>query len=445
MKQKSCCRNIGLVLFLVFHTAYLFSHTPVRTNKPEELRESVIDSTFSYLGTPYIFGGTHSYGLDCSGLVSIVYYEALGRRIPRTVAQLREYAVEIEPEELLPGDLVFYDTAGLLSHVGIYAGDGRLIHAASDYNRTGVVVSRLDREYYQQRFHSAGRFQGGLDREGMESVVDTAFGFVGTPYVLGGASTSGVDCSGLVYAVFREASGKTPPRTVRDIAASVDQVSIDELRPGDLLFFSTDGPLSHVGIYIGKNQFIHAASEAIRNGVIYSDMNAPYYRERYHSSGRILPVQAIPWIIIRFIFGLEAGFRDTEIQPGLSSGVSLYFNNLGPVDPGLELRSIQSFTGDNLSIPLSLNLLLNNTGWLRFGYELHPDYRKNYLLAQEYPVVPQFYSTGFQFSVASFQGRSVALALEGSYHALDVGPDADVLDYLSLFRTGLFITMEGKF
>lgn len=430
----------------------VFSQPPLRTNKPDSYREAVVDASFSYLGTPYVYGGMRSSGLDCSGLINLVYYDATGQRIPRTVVQLKDYAMEIPRDDLMPGDIVFYDTAGPLSHAGIYAGNGMLIHAASEYNRSGVVVSRFDRDYYQQRYHSAGRLLSGLDRGDMQRIVDSALSYVGTAYVFGGASPSGVDCSGFVHLVFRESLDHTPSRTVENLVREIEDVPEDDLRPGDLLFFNTSGPLSHVGIYIGGNQFVHAASETIRNGVIYSDMNAPYYRERYNSSARILPVEAIPWVLVRFMNGVESGLSPDSIELGLenwqtvvSSGVSLYFNTLGLVDPGIEFRALFSITDSYVSLPLSFNLMLNRVGWLRFSYELHPAVRSLYPLHRSMAFVPQVYSIGYSFPRPSSIGRSFGFAIEASYHALHLPQDAQMTDFLSLIRAGLYFSLLGEF
>jgi cell wall-associated NlpC family hydrolase len=107
---------------------------------------------------------------------------------------------------------------------------------------------------------------------------------IGTPYRYGGASPGGFDCSGLVYYSYRKA-GITVPRTSSDQFRQSDRVKLSGLRPGDLVFFriSRNKP-SHVGIYAGGNQFIHAPSGGKR--VSYASIVDPYWRSRVMGAGR---------------------------------------------------------------------------------------------------------------------------------------------------------------
>ncbi|HXF83586.1 MAG TPA: NlpC/P60 family protein, partial [bacterium] len=109
-----------------------------------------------YLGVRYRWGGTSEAALDCSGFVYIVFSD----RIPG-LARLRSYdyyqmGAPVKPEELLPGDLVFFTTyAPGPSHVGIYVGEGRFIHASSGAGR--VIISPLTDPYYASRYLGARR------------------------------------------------------------------------------------------------------------------------------------------------------------------------------------------------------------------------------------------------------------------------------------------------
>jgi cell wall-associated NlpC family hydrolase len=109
----------------------------------------------SLLDTPYAWGGRGpATGFDCSGLVAHVYREGGGIRVQGSSADLGQKSRPVDPASLLPGDLVFFNTLGKRhSHVGVYVGEGRFVHASNP--RTGVRVDHLSNRYYAQRFEGA--------------------------------------------------------------------------------------------------------------------------------------------------------------------------------------------------------------------------------------------------------------------------------------------------
>ena len=117
-----------------------------------------------------------------------------------------------------------------------------------------------------------------------DQMVNYAMNFLGTPYVWGGTSTSGFDCSGFtkyVYSYFGYSLNRTAAQQLNNGYA------VTNLQPGDLVFFnntySTSAAASHVGIYIGNNQFVHAAS----GGVRITSLSDSYYASRYIGARRI--------------------------------------------------------------------------------------------------------------------------------------------------------------
>lgn len=119
-------------------------------------------------------------------------------------------------------------------------------------------------------------------------VVIRALALVGVPYTWGGSDPqTGLDCSGLVAHVYREAAGIALPRTSRQMSERGLRVSRSQLRPSDLVFFNTTWrSYSHVGIYVGDGQFIHAPS---RGSLVRVDPLArDYWRARFVGARRLL-------------------------------------------------------------------------------------------------------------------------------------------------------------
>ncbi|WNB75579.1 MULTISPECIES: C40 family peptidase [Methylomonas] len=127
---------------------------------------------------------------------------------------------------------------------------------------------------------------------GNRMAVAEALQLQGAPYVYGGESPSeGFDCSGLVYYVYYR-QGLRLPRDTQSLARQLPAVAPEQRLPGDLLFFNTERPYSHVGIYIGGEQFVHAPS-ARTGRVMVSDLRQPYWRERFIGVRRPLNRQAL--------------------------------------------------------------------------------------------------------------------------------------------------------
>ena len=111
--------------------------------------KAAVDLAMQFLGVPYVWGGTSPSGFDCSGLIYYVYGQ-LGYSLNRVADDQMKNGIPVSFEELAPGDLVGFGTGGYASHIGMYIGDGKMIHAP----HTGDVVKITDitTGYYASRF-----------------------------------------------------------------------------------------------------------------------------------------------------------------------------------------------------------------------------------------------------------------------------------------------------
>lgn len=124
-----------------------------------------------------------------------------------------------------------------------------------------------------------------------EEFVKEAKKYLGTPYKYAGTDPSGFDCSGFVSYVAEKSCDVTLPRRSQDIFNATSYVMNQNREIGDLLFFKTTNGdnISHVGIYIGNDEFIHSASDGPVTGVIISSLSEKYYKRTYYQAGRFLP------------------------------------------------------------------------------------------------------------------------------------------------------------
>jgi len=129
--------------------------TKSKVAKKNSTGQNIAELAKSQLGSPYKYGGASPNGFDCSGLVYYTHGK-LGIRTPRTSFQQHKNAKKIKLSELHSGDLVFFTLyKSKVSHVGIYIGQGRFIHAPKSGQR--VSISYLNDDYWKPRIVSAGR------------------------------------------------------------------------------------------------------------------------------------------------------------------------------------------------------------------------------------------------------------------------------------------------
>jgi cell wall-associated NlpC family hydrolase len=132
------------------------------TSQAPAANSELMFQVLTSLGIDYQNGGrSPKSGFDCSGLVTHVYQEAFGIRLPHNTLAQSKVGIPVERRELAPGDLVFYNTLNRpYSHVGIYLGDGRFVHAPK--SGAQVRVESMQTRYWAERFNGARRIEANL-------------------------------------------------------------------------------------------------------------------------------------------------------------------------------------------------------------------------------------------------------------------------------------------
>jgi len=157
--------GIALALLGIAAQAHERAHTA---------RSDVVVQALSLLGTPYRFGGSSpDIGFDCSGLVRHVFASVLDRDLPRRAEEISGVGHPVSRADLQPGDLVFFDTLRrAFSHVAIYIGEGRFVHAPASNGR--VRIEGMDDRYWAKRFNGARRVMEPLPAAPVLAIPDAS-------------------------------------------------------------------------------------------------------------------------------------------------------------------------------------------------------------------------------------------------------------------------------
>lgn len=154
VQTSSAMNNVRGVTIAVIGEHYA---TPVKTNTNKARNQEIVNQALNLAGTHYQYGGnTPETGFDCSGFVRYVYNQAAQITLPRTASAISKTGRSVEKNALQAGDLVFFNTTNYPnSHVGIYIGEGQIIHAP----RTGrsVSIESIESGYWAGRYSGAKR------------------------------------------------------------------------------------------------------------------------------------------------------------------------------------------------------------------------------------------------------------------------------------------------
>lgn len=152
--MRQSARMLLLMASVLLLSACAAANWP-KEPEPEHPGERVANLAERFIGSPYRFGGASPYGFDCSGLVMYTHRKA-GIDVPRTAEEQFREARQVAADGLRSGDLLFFRINGTaVSHVGIYVGDGRFVHAPSFGEQ--VELAEFDRPYWRKQFAGAGR------------------------------------------------------------------------------------------------------------------------------------------------------------------------------------------------------------------------------------------------------------------------------------------------
>ncbi|WP_169833022.1 C40 family peptidase [Geosporobacter ferrireducens] len=244
----------------------------------------IVEKAMDLLGTPYNPDGQlPTEGFNTTNFVRYVFKDTLGIQLSVFSDRIYEVGESISKEELQAGDLVFFQGSSLIP--GIYRGNGIFIVQTIT---EGVAERDIESEYWSNIYVGAKRLtesdiyysQPENYREHENAVIREAMKYIGTPYLLGGETMDGFDCSYLVQTVFRDAKNIYLPRITYKQCEVGETIDFENKRPGDVIYFSgkwREG-ISHAAIYLGNNYIVHASGD---EGTVTISYLGQYWMDRY--------------------------------------------------------------------------------------------------------------------------------------------------------------------
>jgi cell wall-associated NlpC family hydrolase len=225
----------------------------------------IVIKALDLLGTPYNYEGkSPSEGFNTTSFVRYVFKDVLGVELSAFSDRIYEMGEDVSKENLQAGDLVFFRGSSLIP--GIYKGNGIFIVQTSE----GVAERDMESAYWSGIYQGAKRLTGEdlyytrpeNFREHENPILREAVKYLGTPYLLGGETLDGFDCSYFVQTVFRDAINVYLPRITYNQINLGEPIDFENKRPGDVIYFlgkwEEDGLTHHAAIYLGGNYVIHA-------------------------------------------------------------------------------------------------------------------------------------------------------------------------------------------
>ncbi|MFP3846131.1 C40 family peptidase [Priestia filamentosa] len=253
------------------------------------IESPLLKEAMKYIGVDYSSNGkTPEEGFNSARFVQYVFEQALHLKVPGNSSEQWSLGEDISKENLQPGDVLFFKNAdtGNITTTAFYVGKGRMIYSSSTKGIT--IIEFKDSSYWNSRFYGAKRITEVRDIDREDPLISEALKYIGAPYLESGKTPSGFDCSGFTKYVYEKALGIYLPGAPEQQWKLGTPVKKEDIEVGDLVFFeNTHRPgISHVGIYAGNNQMIHASrtgSAEVR--INYLSYN--FYTEKFAGIRRV--------------------------------------------------------------------------------------------------------------------------------------------------------------
>ena len=154
-KNKNILTTTEETLVIESFTALQFKYAQLLDVEVESVTNLTLFAEIDkWQGTRYRYGGATEKGIDCSAYTGTLVHHVFGLVLPRTAREQFANCIKLDKEEMLQGDLVFFNTRGGISHVGMYLGNGYFTHASTSI---GVTISNLSEDYWSRKFIGGGR------------------------------------------------------------------------------------------------------------------------------------------------------------------------------------------------------------------------------------------------------------------------------------------------
>ncbi|WP_110112135.1 NlpC/P60 family protein [Bacillus sp. CGMCC 1.16541] len=251
--------------------------------------EDIAKQALQLVNAPYQEGGqSEEEGFNSSGFIKYVFAQALNIPMPRFLSEQLSVGTEVDRGNLQPGGVLFFSSTmdGSPSSAGIYIGNDKMVYPSPSQNKV-VTTSVESSSFWSARFLKANRITRSTPVDANNPIIRESMKYMGIPYIFGSEDPKvGLDCSSFVQLVFEKSMDIHLPRSTDQQWQVGEPIERENLQVGDLLFFSDtyrEG-ISHVGIYMGHNQFIHANRN---NNVSTTYLTNSYWGEKYTGARRV--------------------------------------------------------------------------------------------------------------------------------------------------------------